>query len=149
MLTLLGYALLALVVAAALYLLAANLLPAGEQIAPPLRDEAPWDLPETRRLTDHDVENVRLPVSLRGYRFAETDLLLDRLAAELRQRDAEIARLRGGASSDETLEVVEPAADTGDVTAADRAADTAADTAEPAAGAADGAAEEPSTAHDW
>ena len=38
---------------------------------------------------------MRLPVALRGYRFAETDLLLDRLAAELRVRDAEIERLRG------------------------------------------------------
>ncbi len=37
---------------------------------------------------------VRLPVALRGYRFAETDLLLDRLAEELRARDAEIDRLR-------------------------------------------------------
>jgi len=32
---------------------------------------------------------------LRGYRFAETDLLLDRLAEELKARDAEIERLRG------------------------------------------------------
>jgi len=38
---------------------------------------------------------VRLPVALRGYRFAETDLLLDRLVEELRARDEEIARLRG------------------------------------------------------
>ena len=37
---------------------------------------------------------VRLPVALRGYRFAETDLLLDRLAEELRARDEEIDRLR-------------------------------------------------------
>jgi len=38
---------------------------------------------------------VRLPVALRGYRFAETDLLLDRLVEELRARDEEIAGLRG------------------------------------------------------
>ena len=125
MLTLLGYAVLALVLAAALYLLAANLLPAGEQIAPPLRDEAPWDLPETTRLTGRDVENVRLPVALRGYRFAETDQLLDRLAEELRQRDAEIARLRGGPSSDESLEVVGAAADPAEA-APDEAGESAA-----------------------
>ena len=35
-------------------------------------------------LTAADVAEVRLPVALRGYRFAETDLLLDRLADELR-----------------------------------------------------------------
>jgi hypothetical protein len=38
-------------------------------------------------------------VALRGYRFAETDLLLDRLTDELRQRDDEIARLRGARPS--------------------------------------------------
>jgi hypothetical protein len=37
---------------------------------------------------------VRIPVSLRGYRFAETDDLIDRLAAEIVVRDEEIARLR-------------------------------------------------------
>ena len=34
-------------------------------------------------------------MALRGYRFAETDILLDRLAGELRRRDEEIARLQG------------------------------------------------------
>jgi hypothetical protein len=37
---------------------------------------------------------VRIPVGLRGYRFAETDDLIDRLAAEIVVRDEEIARLR-------------------------------------------------------
>ena len=41
---------------------------------------------------------MRLPVALRGYRFAETDILLDRLTEELRERDAEIARLRDAAA---------------------------------------------------
>lgn len=45
-----------------------------------------------------EVDAVRLPVALRGYRFAETDLLLDRLAGELRLRDQEIARLSGYAT---------------------------------------------------
>ncbi|WP_375476933.1 DivIVA domain-containing protein [uncultured Jatrophihabitans sp.] len=86
--------LLALVLAGALFAIATRFLPAGEQIAPVLRDEPPWDLPESRRLAAEDVEEVRLPVALRGYRFAEADLLLDRLADELRVRDEEIARLR-------------------------------------------------------
>ena len=94
MLQLLLYALLAIIVAGALFLLATRFLPAGEQIAPPLRDEAPWELPPERRLAAEDVDGVRLPVALRGYRFAETDILLDRLAGELRDRDVEIARLR-------------------------------------------------------
>jgi hypothetical protein len=96
------YGLLAILLAGGLFLLATRFLPAGEQIAPPLRDEPPWELPPDRALEADDVDGVRLPVALRGYRFAETDLLLDRLAAELRARDAEIARLRG----------VEPAAPT-------------------------------------
>ena len=95
MLTLLVYGLLAVAVVIGLFLLAANFLPAGEQIAPPIRDEPPWDLPASHRLDADDVASVRLPVALRGYRFAETDLLLDRLGEELRARDAEIERLRG------------------------------------------------------
>jgi hypothetical protein len=94
MLTLALYGLLAVLLAAALFLLAAYLLPAGEQIAPPIRDEPVWELPADKRLDESDVAEVRLPVALRGYRFAETDLLLDRLGAELRDRDAEIARLK-------------------------------------------------------
>ncbi len=97
MLHLLLYALLAIIVAVGLFLLASRFLPAGEQIAPPLRDEPPWELPAERGLRAEDVDQVRLPVALRGYRFAETDLLLDRLAAELRARDEEIERLHGGA----------------------------------------------------
>lgn len=95
MLHLLLYGLLAIVLAAALFGVAARFLPAGEQIAPPVRDEPPWELPPDRAMSADDVDGVRLPVALRGYRFAETDLLLDRLAGELRARDAELARLRG------------------------------------------------------
>jgi DivIVA domain-containing protein len=78
-----------------LFLLASYFLPAGEQIAPVIRDEPLWELPAERSLTAEDVATVKLPVALRGYRFAETDLLLDRLAEELRARDEELSRLRG------------------------------------------------------
>ena len=87
----------AIVIAGLLFLLATRFLPGGEQIAPAVRDEPPWDLPAERRLTAADIDELRLPVALRGYRFAETDHLLDRLAEELRTRDEEIARLRGHA----------------------------------------------------
>jgi hypothetical protein len=99
-LTLALYGLLAIVLAVALFLLAAFVLPSGEQIAPPVRDEPEWDLPADRTLDSDAVAAVRLPVALRGYRFAETDRLLDRLALELDKRDAEIARLRGGAAEE-------------------------------------------------
>ncbi len=99
MLSLLLYGLLAVVAAVGLFALAVRFLPAGEQIAPPLRDEPPWELPAGRSLSHEDIDAVRLPVALRGYRFAETDILLDRLAGELRARDDEIARLRGRATA--------------------------------------------------
>jgi DivIVA domain-containing protein len=104
------YGLLAIIVAGALFLVAVRFLPAGEQIAPSLRDEPPWDLPPDRTLQPDDIDSVRLPVALRGYRFAETDTLLDRLADEIRERDAEIARLRGEPSTEveSSSEVVEP-----------------------------------------
>ena len=104
MFSLVLYALAAIVVAAVLFAVAVRFLPAGEQIAPAVRDEAPWELPAGRSLAPDDIDSVRLPVALRGYRFAETDVLLDRLAGELRARDEEIARLRG-----EPAPVTEPA----------------------------------------
>ncbi|MBV9593111.1 MAG: DivIVA domain-containing protein [Actinobacteria bacterium] len=91
--SLLLYGLLAVVAVAALYGLAVLVLPGGEQLAPPAPDIQLWALAEAP-LEPGDVENVRLPVGLRGYRFAETDLLLDRLTEELRDRDAQIAELR-------------------------------------------------------
>jgi DivIVA domain-containing protein len=116
------YGLLAIILAGGLFLLAARFLPAGEQIAPPLRDEPQWELPPDRMLAPEDVDTVRLPVALRGYRFAETDLLLDRLAAELRARDAEIVRLRGGGEP-EPAPAEEPAEEPLAAAAADESAD--------------------------
>ncbi len=60
-------------------------------MAPAAADVAPWTLTNAPLQVD-DVVNARLPVALRGYRFAETDILLDRLTEELRVRDEEIAR---------------------------------------------------------
>ena len=99
MLSLALYGLLAVGIAAVLFLIAAYVLPAGERIAPPIRDEPLWELPASRKLAAEDVVAVRLPVALRGYRFAETDLLLDRLADELKARDDEIALLRASGSA--------------------------------------------------
>jgi hypothetical protein len=93
--TLLLYAVVALVAVGCLYGLALLFLSAREQIAPAAADRPPWHLGEDV-LGPDDVVGVRLPVTLRGYRFAETDLLLDRLTEEIRQRDEEIARLRAG-----------------------------------------------------
>jgi hypothetical protein len=96
MFTLIAYAGGALAAVAIIFVIIANVLPRGEQIAPPVRDEPVWDLPSERTLRPQEIAGIRLPVALRGYRFAETDQLLDRLADELHERDLEIARLRGG-----------------------------------------------------
>ncbi|MFE1766234.1 DivIVA domain-containing protein [Streptomyces angustmyceticus] len=62
-----------------------------------LRDAEPdrlYDpLPEDRPLARADVETVRFPVTVRGYRMNEVDDVLDRLGAELAERDARIAEL--------------------------------------------------------
>jgi hypothetical protein len=102
-LTLLLYALLAVLVIAGLFLLAVFVLPKGEQIAPPSPDTRPWEALPNHQLSADEVVAARLPVALRGYRFAETDLLLDRLTEELRERDEEIARLRGARKAPEGL----------------------------------------------
>jgi hypothetical protein len=90
------YGFLAAVVAIVLFGLFVFVLPKGEQMAPAVPDSAPWALPDDQPLNADDIATLRLPVGLRGYRFAEADVLLDRLAEELRRRDAEIAWLRSG-----------------------------------------------------
>ncbi|MGW2667615.1 DivIVA domain-containing protein [Streptomyces sp. NPDC001272] len=50
-------------------------------------------LPETRPVVREDIDALRLPIAPRGYRMAEVDDVLDRLAAELAERDARIAEL--------------------------------------------------------
>jgi len=91
-----GYLLLALVIAAVIFYALVALLPTGLTVRPE-RDSRPFELPADRRMRADDLERVRIPVSLRGYRFAETDDLIDRLAAEIVVRDEEIARLRKAA----------------------------------------------------
>ncbi|MEW1887168.1 DivIVA domain-containing protein [Streptomyces sp. NPDC048567] len=62
-----------------------------------LQDVAPEQLtdplPASRPVGRADVEALRLPVGLRGYRMAEVDDALGRLGAELAERDARIAEL--------------------------------------------------------
>ncbi|MFE6663516.1 DivIVA domain-containing protein [Streptomyces sp. NPDC057697] len=58
---------------------------APEQLADPL--------PATRPVGRADIDALRLPVGVRGYRMMEVDEALDRLGAELAERDARIAEL--------------------------------------------------------
>ena len=99
MLTLLLYGLLAVLVIGILFVAAVYFLPRGEQLASPAPDSRTWAQLPRGHIRPDDVTAMRLPVALRGYRFAETDLLLDRLTDELRVRDEEIERLRNGEST--------------------------------------------------
>ena len=62
-----------------------------------LADVAPEQLtdplPEARPVGRADVEALRLPMSVRGYRMTDVDEALGRLGAELAERDARIAEL--------------------------------------------------------
>ena len=52
-------------------------------------------LPSDRTLRSNDVSSVRFSLALRGYRMDEVDTALDRLAAEIAERDARIEQLTG------------------------------------------------------
>ncbi|MEV6165283.1 DivIVA domain-containing protein [Streptomyces sp. NPDC052052] len=62
-----------------------------------LQDVAPEQLtdplPVTRPVGREDIEALRLPVAVRGYRMIDVDEALDRLGAELAERDARITEL--------------------------------------------------------
>ena len=68
----------------------------GDGLSDQELDDVVIDLPEDRVLLASDVESVRLPLALRGYRMAAVDEVLDRLAAELALRDARIRELEAG-----------------------------------------------------
>jgi DivIVA domain-containing protein len=56
-------------------------------------------LPENRPLSTADIDDVRLPVAVRGYRMEDVDDVLGRLGAELAERDARIAELESALST--------------------------------------------------
>lgn len=85
-----------LIIALVLFGVAAVATGRLDGMAPAPADSAERELPD-RPLTAADVEGVRLDVVLRGYRMSTVDALLARLAGELRDRDAEIERLRAAA----------------------------------------------------
>ncbi|HTC69619.1 MAG TPA: DivIVA domain-containing protein [Acidothermaceae bacterium] len=92
-------------------------------------------LPEDRTVRAHDVADAQFSLAFRGYRMAEVDEALDRLAVEIAERDEQIQRLTG-----QPFEYVPPAppvtpaADTVDSIASGSMApgSTAPDSAEPA-----------------
>ncbi|GAA1109448.1 DivIVA domain-containing protein [Kitasatospora arboriphila] len=69
----------------------------GGTLPEALPDRITARLPQDRPLGRHDVDELRLPMALRGYRMDEVDNVLDRLGAELSLRDARIAELEAAA----------------------------------------------------
>jgi DivIVA domain-containing protein len=86
-----------LVVGGLIFLGASLLLGRGETQPPAEPGRSPVELPAERAVTGDDVRGLQMSVTVRGYRMAEVDWLLDQLAAALDERDAEIAGLRARA----------------------------------------------------
>jgi DivIVA domain-containing protein len=66
----------------------------GQMSRDPVRDIYRQDLPD-RPLTAEDLDGLRFGITLRGYSMAQVDEILDRLGAEIAQRDSRIAELSG------------------------------------------------------
>ncbi|AIS00358.1 hypothetical protein SGLAU_22030 [Streptomyces glaucescens] len=86
-----------LVVALAVVVAAVTLAVVGGGEQAPLPEAAPdrlYDpLPPDRPVTRADIDALRFPLAARGYRMSDVDDALNRLAAELAERDARIADL--------------------------------------------------------
>jgi DivIVA domain-containing protein len=67
----------------------------GPFLADVAPDAADVPLPEGP-LQPEDVAELRFSLAPRGYRMSEVDLVLERLAAELADRDRRLAALQGG-----------------------------------------------------
>ncbi|MFI9614733.1 DivIVA domain-containing protein [Streptomyces sp. NPDC052023] len=86
-----------LVVALAVVVAAVTLAVVGGGEHGPLPEAAPErlqdPLPLDRPLGRTDIDALRFPLAVRGYRMADVDDALNRVAAELAERDARIADL--------------------------------------------------------
>lgn len=95
--TALIYLLVVVVVAAVVYALVVAVFGRGEELPPLPEGETPTRLP-VGRVSGADVRALRIPQAVRGYRMAEVDWVLDRLAGEVErlgaERDEMEARLR-------------------------------------------------------
>ncbi|MEU6231776.1 DivIVA domain-containing protein [Kitasatospora sp. NPDC047058] len=70
----------------------------GGSLPEAVHDRIAARLPQDRPLSQDDVDGIRLPMAVRGYRMDEVDDVLDRLGAELAYRDARIAELEAAAT---------------------------------------------------
>jgi DivIVA domain-containing protein len=80
----------------------------GVVLPEPLPDRLDDPLPATRPVGRADVEALRLPMTLRGYRMTEVDDALGRLGAELAERDARIAELEAALAGAQASAIAGP-----------------------------------------
>jgi DivIVA domain-containing protein len=81
-------------VAAVVFGITALVFGRGEELPPLAPGATPTRLP-VEGVTGADVRELRFPQAVRGYRMAEVDWVLDRLASELDQADHDRAVLAG------------------------------------------------------
>lgn len=82
MITVVEYLIIAVVVGAVVFGIAAVLFGRGEQMAPLAARTSPAELPASDVRGDH-VRGLRFGLALRGYRMSDVDWALDRLADEI------------------------------------------------------------------
>lgn len=84
-------------VGAALFGIAAAVFGRGEELAPLAPGATPTKLPPAGEILGDDVRELRFPQAVRGYRMADVDWVLDRLADEVdrsgAERDVLLARI--------------------------------------------------------
>ncbi len=86
------FVLMVLLVAVVVFGVAAVAAGQGGTLTTAAVDRAPWRAPD-QPFAPADLEAVRFPLAMRGYRMDLVDGVLDRVAAELAAKDAELAEL--------------------------------------------------------
>jgi DivIVA domain-containing protein len=71
----------------------------GGSMADAPRDRAPGPVLPEGEVSAGDVDRVTFSLAFRGYRMDEVDQTLERLGAQLAERDARIAELEGGTTA--------------------------------------------------
>ncbi|MER6400716.1 MULTISPECIES: DivIVA domain-containing protein [unclassified Kitasatospora] len=80
----------------------------GGSLPEAVQDRIAARLPQDRPLSRDDVDGIRLPMAVRGYRMDEVDDVLDRLGAELAYRDSRIAELEAAGAVRGAVEATGP-----------------------------------------
>ncbi|MFI8002276.1 cell division protein DivIVA [Streptomyces sp. NPDC086010] len=101
-----------LLVTMAVVVAAVTLAVVGGGSSPVLQDVEPErltdPLPANRPVGRADVEAMRLPMAVRGYRMTDVDEALGRLGSELAERDAHIAELESALAGAQATAVTGP-----------------------------------------